>query len=93
MTILEGEGYFNPMQNMLKIYVKHTKSLCKTKKNCFSDRSYRNRKSHEIWGHLEAILGVLGLIYVSNRVKLKMAKMSINFDIHMFITQRFLAVA
>ena len=25
----------------------------------FSDRSYRNRKSHEIWGHLEAIFWVL----------------------------------
>ena len=45
---------------------------------CLSDRSYRNRKSHEIWGCLEAILRVLGLIYdrgdveqppVSNRVK------------------------
>ena len=30
---------------------------------CFSDRSYRNRKSHEIWGHLEAILRVLELIF------------------------------
>ena len=29
---------------------------------CFSDRSYRKRKSHEIWGHLEAILRVLELI-------------------------------
>ena len=25
--------------------------------------SYRNRKSHEIWGNLEAFLGVLRLIY------------------------------
>ena len=28
-----------------------------------SDRSYRNKKSHEIWGCLEVIFRVLGLIY------------------------------
>ena len=33
----------------------------------FSDRSYRNRQSHEIWGYLEAILRVLELIF--GRVK------------------------
>ena len=43
---------------------KHPKSLWKTKFFfCFSDRSYRNRKSHEIWGHLDAILRVLELIF------------------------------
>ena len=45
---------------------------------CFLDRSYRNRKGHEIWGHVEAILRVLELIFgrggvehppVPNRVK------------------------
>ena len=43
---------------------------------CFSDGSYRNWKCHEIFGCLEAIWGVLGLIYGkccsppgSNRVK------------------------
>ena len=30
---------------------------------CFSDRSYRNRKSHKIWVYLEAILRVLELIF------------------------------
>ena len=35
----------------------------KQKKICFSDSSYGNRKSHGIWGCLEAILRVLGLIY------------------------------
>ena len=30
---------------------------------CFSDRLYRNRKIHEIWGYLEAILRVLELIF------------------------------
>ena len=30
---------------------------------CFSDWSYRNRKIHEIWGYLEAILRVLELIF------------------------------
>ena len=33
-----------------------------------SGRSYRNRKSHKIWGSLVAIFGVLGLISASNRV-------------------------
>ena len=62
----------------LKIYVKwrgevcsppppllNTQNHCEKPKNifCFSDRSYRNRKSHEIWGHLEAILRVLELIF------------------------------
>ena len=49
----------------------------KNQKNyfCFTDRSNRNRKSHKIWGHLEAILRVWELIFgrgvlnpVSNRV-------------------------
>ena len=31
---------------------------------CFSDRSYRNSKSHEIGGHLAAILRVLELIFL-----------------------------
>ena len=59
----------------LKIYVKwrgvslqlllNTQNHCEKPKICFcfSDRSYRNRKSHEIWGHLEAILRVLELIF------------------------------
>ena len=62
----------------LKIYVKwrgevgvrhhpllNTQNHCeKTKKKfCFSDRSYRNRKSHKILGYLEAILRVLELIF------------------------------
>ena len=59
----------------LKIYVNHCE---KRKKNCLSDRSYRNKKSHEIWGYLEANLMVLQLIFgrgvlstpTSNRVKL-----------------------
>ena len=41
-----------------KITVKNQKILF-----CFSDRSYINRKSHEIWDHLEAILRVLVLIF------------------------------
>ena len=40
-----------------KITVKNQKILF-----CFSDRSYRNRKSHEIWGYSEAFLRVLELI-------------------------------
>ena len=59
---------------------KHPKSLWKTQKKifCFSDKSYRNRKSHKILGHLEAIWRVLELIFgrggvehppVPNRVK------------------------
>ena len=39
------------------------KITVKNKFFCFSDRSYRNRKSHEISGCLEAILRVLGMIY------------------------------
>ena len=42
----------------------NTQNHCEEpKKKFFSDRSYRDRKSHEIWGHLEAILRVLELIF------------------------------
>ena len=72
----EGKSYkfLTLFGTRLKIYVKwwgmfsttpskHPKSLWKNNFFCFSDRSYRNRKSHEIWGHLEAILRVFELIF------------------------------
>ena len=59
----------------LKIYVKHSPPL-NTQNHCekpnffayqIGHQSYRNRKSHEIRGCLEAILRVLGLIYTVGR--------------------------
>ena len=52
----------------------------------FSGRLYRNRKSHEIWGHLEAIFGVIELIYDSppSQIRLIIKNESLGFLEHAF---------
>ena len=56
-TLSGGDVCHHPLLN--------TQNHCEKPKKifCFSDRSYRNRKSHKIWGHLEAIYRVLEMIF------------------------------
>ena len=93
---LRGGGVCHPSLN--------TQNHCEnpSQKNfCFSDRSYRNGKSNEIWGYLEAILRVLELIFgkggcwtppTSNRVKKHRSRSSQSEILDDFLGGRFGAV-